>query len=271
MSDAFLRLAVLGDPLDFTRSPELHRAGLAALGLAGDSVALRTPVAELGRRLAELAEGGYHGTSLTAPLKEAALERVARVSERAVRARSINTVGFDAHGSWGDTTDGDGFVRWIRTLGRSPQRERVFFLGAGGAARSLALAFVEAGAPEVTASARRPEAAAESWRGIPAVELVSWRSPGEAERLARASLVVHATPIRDADPVSWESLGPRALLVDLGYGPEPTPWVRRARARGFEAYDGLGLLVFQAHGALTLWTGREPPLDPLARAVGWPR
>jgi shikimate dehydrogenase len=59
--------------------------------------------------------------------------------------------------------------------------------------------------------------------------------------------------------------------VDLVYGPEVTPWVRAARAAGIEAVDGLGLLVFQAQRSLALWTGREVPLAPLARAVGWPR
>jgi shikimate dehydrogenase len=61
------------------------------------------------------------------------------------------------------------------------------------------------------------------------------------------------------------------LLLDLLYAAEVTPWVRRARAQGLSAHDGLGLLVHQARRSLALWFGTLPPLGPLARAVGWPR
>ena len=85
-------------------------------------------------------------------------------------------------------------------------------------------------------------------------------------------MVVNATPIADArelpDP---NDLDPRVLAIDLRYEREPTQWVRLSRAAGREAYDGLGLLVFQARRSLSLWTGREVSIDPLARAVGWPR
>jgi shikimate dehydrogenase len=66
-------------------------------------------------------------------------------------------------------------------------------------------------------------------------------------------------------------MDPAILAIDLVYGPEPTAWVRAARALGLQAYDGLGLLVFQARRSLALWTGQEVPLEPLAEAVGWPR
>lgn len=272
MTAAPVRLGVLGDPLVLTRSPDLHRAGLAALGIAGDSVALRTPAATLGGRLADLAAQGYLGVNLTHPLKEAALAHVARVSEEARLARSINTIGLAADGAWGDTTDGPGFVDLLRSLGRDPARERAVFLGAGGAARSVALALAAAGAPGTIASARRPEDVREAWRDVPGAGIVTWGSPDQAEALAGATLVINATPLTgDSGPIAPESAPPKALIVDMVYGDGITSWVRRARADGREAYDGLGLLVFQARRSLALWLGRPVPLDPLARAVGWPR
>jgi shikimate 5-dehydrogenase len=60
-------------------------------------------------------------------------------------------------------------------------------------------------------------------------------------------------------------------VVDLTYGEEVGTWVKECRARGLRALDGLGLLVHQARRALSIWTGRAVPLEPLARAVGWPR
>ncbi|HYM81167.1 MAG TPA: NAD(P)-binding domain-containing protein [Candidatus Limnocylindria bacterium] len=272
MSQRSGRLAVLGDPLAFTRSPELHRAGLAALALDGDSEALRTPVASLGDRLRALAAAGYRGVNLTSPLKAAGLLHVARVSEAARRARSVNTIGFEPDGTWGDTTDGPGFVDLLRSLGRDPARERVVLLGAGGAARSLALALIAAGCPAVTASARRPDASRDDWQSLAPAEVVRWRSPEEAAIARRATVVVNATPLSGADgALDLEALGRRTLVIDLGYGERPTEWVRRARELGLEAYDGLGLLVFQARLSLALWYARPVPVDPLARAVGWPR
>jgi shikimate dehydrogenase len=267
-----IRLAVLGDPLAYTLSPDLHRAGLEAVGLEGESAAFRTPPDALGARLEDLAARGYRGANLTAPLKHAALAHLKRVSERARRARSVNTVGFGRDGWWGETTDGLGFIALLRSLGRRPADERALMLGAGGASRSLALALGDAGCRDVTASARRPEAAAESWREIPGAALEPWPSSAEPGALVRATLVVNATPLEE--PVTSEDLEHPArgvLLIDLRYGARVTPWVMRARAAGLEAYDGLGLLVFQARGSLSLWTGLEVPIDPLARAVGWPR
>jgi shikimate dehydrogenase len=265
------RLAVLGNPLDFTRSPELHRAGLETLGLRGSSEALRTSPEDLAARLAELAAHGYRGVNLTHPLKECVLPLLARVSEAARLARSVNTVGFESDGWWGDTTDGPGFVDWLGSLGRDPARQRVMLLGGGGAARSLALALRSAGADQVAASLRRPERAEASWRGIPQVRRVAWRSTEEARLLRGASLVVNATPLAEGPAVPLSLVPRRALVLDLVYGPGPTPWVLAARAEGREAYDGLGLLVFQARRALALWYVSAMPVDSLASAVGWPR
>ena len=267
MSARPVRLAVLGDPIDHSRSPDLHRAGLAAIGLSGTSRALRTSPAELGERLVALAADGYRGVNLTAPLKETALAHLASVSDASRRARSVNTVGFDPEAWWGDTTDGAGFVDLLESLGRAPDGSRVHLLGGGGAARSLACASRDAGA-EVTVAVRRPAEAAEAWQGI-AARLVAWGSEAARSALAHATVVVNATPVA-ASELPLDDL-PEALVIDLTYGAELTPWTTRVRALGREAYDGLGLLVFQARRSLERWTGRDVPLDPLARAVGWPR
>ena len=266
-----VRLAVLGDPLDYTRSPDLHRAGLAALGLAGDSRALRTPESELGARLSALAAEGLTGVNLTHPLKGPAMSHLSRIGETARRARSVNTVGFDRHGGWGETTDGPGFLDLLRALSRDPANQRVVLLGAGGAARSLVVALSEAGAPPPRVSARRMEVADAALEGTGA-RLVAWRSAEERSELARATLIVNATPLTDPEQIAApDSIGRGSLIIDLRYGEALTPWVSESRRIGREAFDGLGLLVFQARRSLELWLAREVPLEPLAAAVGWPR
>jgi shikimate dehydrogenase len=266
------RLAVLGDPLRFTLSPVLQRAGLASLGLPCEAHAFRTPPEQLGERLAALAEDGYRGASLTNPLKAAVIPHLARVSETARRARSVNTVGFASDGWWGETTDGPGFVDLLKTLGRDPEHARIVVLGGGGVARSLALALTAAGATDVTASVRSPERAAPDWQDLAPARVVAWRSEDERARIAEASVIVNATPLLGREgPLDLVSAPHDALVIDLVYEERPTEWVMHARGLGFEAYDGLGLLVFQARLALALWTARPIAVDPLARAVGWPR
>lgn len=269
---ALLKLAVLGDPLAFTLSPVLHRAGLEALGMPGGSEALRVPQSRLGATLARLAADGYRGVNLTHPLKRAVLGHLGEISDRARRAGSVNTVSFGPGLTRGDTTDGAGFIALLEHLGAAAAGANVVLLGAGGAARSLGLALIEAGAARVTAWARRPGEASAAWEEIAGALVVGWDSEAGRDALAGAELVVNATPQTGPEEPCAIGYIPRgARVVDLVYGPELTPWVRAARAAGIESVDGLGLLVFQARSSLALWTGREVPLASLADAVGWPR
>lgn len=267
-----VRLAVLGDPLAFTLSPVLHRAGCAAVGVACESEALRTPVAELPARLAGLAARGYLGCNLTHPLKESAVDCAATASVAAERSRSANTIVFRTEGWFAETTDGPGFVDLLKSMHLEPARQRVLLLGAGGAARSLALALQWAGCREVVVSARRPADARFAWGEGLDERFLGWRSEEERDALAESTVVVNCTPLAgDEPPVPLDRIARTALVIDLTYGPEPTPWVREARRAGLQAFDGLGLLVHQARRSLSLWLGREVPADALAAAVGWPR
>jgi shikimate dehydrogenase len=266
---AALKLAVLGFPLDYTLSPALHRAGLEAIGMRGESEAVPTRPGELRDRLHGLATAGCRGANLTMPLKEAVIPHLARISEPARIARSVNTIGLGPEGWWGESTDGPGFVDLLLNLGRDPAGERVALIGGGAAARSLALALIAAGCADVTVAVRDPARAREAWCSIPRAALVAIGG-AEAEALdGTATLLVDGTPagivLRSCSP------RPGRLAIDLVYGPSVADAVRAARARGVGAHDGLGLLVHQARRSLSLWAGREVPLEPLARAVGWPR
>ena len=271
MSDV-IRLAVLGDPLAYTLSPVLHRAGCEALGFACEPHALRTPPAELAARLQALAAGGFRGCNLTHPLKEHALDHVAKASVSAERARSVNTILLNPEGWWGESTDGPGFVDLLRELRHEPAEQHVVLLGAGGASRSIALALEWAGCRDVRVSSRHPADARYAWGEGLDSRFLGWRSLEEGDALREATVVVNCTPLSGEEPPApLASLGSRTLAIDLTYGPELTPWVRAAREAKLEAVDGLGLLVHQARRSLSLWLGREVPLEPLAAAVGWPR
>jgi shikimate dehydrogenase len=263
-----VRVGVLGDPLDFTLSPVLHRAAFDACGIDGGSEALPTPAATLGERLAHLAARGFRGVNLTHPLKEEALAWLATVAPDARRARSVNTVTFESSGAAGESTDGPGFVDLLHALGHEPAGARVVLLGAGGAARSIALALLAAGAA-VTMTTRDPARAATSTREMSGLTLVARGGAEEEAARSAATIVVDALP--GATGAELAGIAKDALVIELAYGPALGPRIARARAAGRAAFDGLGLLVFQARRSLSRWLDREVPLEPLARAVGWPR
>ena len=263
-----LRLAVLGDPLAFTRSPELHRAGAAALGMACESRAIRTPADQLTARLDALAAQGYRGVNLTMPLKERALACAGEVSARALQARSVNTITFAPGGRRGDSTDGVGLVDWLRTM-EVPPGAALLLLGAGGAGRSAALA-AEAAGYGVTLCARRPDEVEARWPEAARLRIVTWRDSDIHRALTDACVLVNATPLgTGVSPVAAAALPAGILVLDMSYGPEPGAWVSECRARGLAAHDGLGMLVHQARHSLSQWLEAEVPLEPLAQAVGW--
>ncbi len=273
MSEGPARLAVLGDPLAFTLSPKLHAAGLAVLKRPGESRAFRVAPAELSRRLDELEREGYLGVNLTHPHKEAALHLVQRASPQARRARSVNTVGFGPDERWADSTDGAGFLDFLDSAGLRGSADRILFLGAGGAVRSLALALSEGGARELWVTCRHPDRVREMG-DLGVVRVAAWGSDEEAHLLRNARMVVNGTPLGSRPgqvPLALERIPRQAVLVDLVYGERVTTWVASARAAGFHAFDGLGLLVHQARRSLSLWLEEAVPLAPLAQAVGWPR
>jgi len=265
-----VKLAVLGDPLRYTRSPDLHRAGCEALGLACESEAIPTPIDALGPTLARLARAGYIGCNLTMPLKEPALAWVRGASAAARRARSVNTIRFGAGPDepFGETTDGVGCVDLLREHGRDPATRTITLLGAGGAARSLALAIAEAGGRPVRVVSRHEPEPADAWGGPLGERWSAWGSAAAEREVAGSDVVIHCTPLSGSEfPVPISTLPRRGLIVDLVYGETPTPWVAAARAAGLDAVDGLELLVHQARHSFRCWFGRDVPLEALRAAV----
>ena len=257
------RLAgVVGWPVAHSRSPQMHNAAYAALGMDWAYVAMPVAPQSLAPALAGLAALGFAGVNVTIPHKGAAAALCHERSDAAERARSVNTVLVGEDGRLrGETTDGDGMLDAIGSL---PEGEALV-LGAGGAARAAAAALAGAGA-DVAVAARRPQAAAElaAELGVRAEAWPPRRSP---------ALLVNATPVGQADdagelPVDPELLG-EAVVCDLAYrgdGAE-TGLAAAARQRGLRVVDGLDVLVGQGARAFRLLTGCEPPVEVMRAAV----
>jgi shikimate dehydrogenase len=254
-------VCLLGNPVGHSMSPQLHTAAFTACGI--DAVYVACAVTDVRAAVAGLDALGALGANITVPHKRAVWQLVPRRTEEARHIGAANTL-FRDGGTWvADNTDAVGLQRVLTTdIGLGVGDAAVVF-GAGGAARAAAVALGRLGA-RVRIEARRDDRAADVQRL--AVEAGATPLGGAA----RPRLVINATPLGlhgELLPERYRALAADQLALDLTYGPEPTPFVRAARAAGAQAWDGLGMLVAQAGASFERWTGVPAPIERMWEAA----
>jgi shikimate dehydrogenase len=271
------RLGVLGWPVAHSRSPAMHNAAFAALGMEGWRYQrLPVPAHLFAETTRALGQSGFLGANVTIPHKQAALELAGQASDAARAIGAANTLTFLPDGTIAaENTDAPGLVG---ALGQSPRGMRVLVLGAGGSARAAAWGLREAGAAEVSVWNRNPERAEAlaSDLGVRAVQapepadlLVNCTSVGLEGALEPDSLELSATEGGELNQLglTFDQLGEYSYVVDLVYRSEPTALLAAARAHGARTLDGLEILVAQGALSFELWTGRTAPLEVMSRAA----
>ncbi|HLW17682.1 MAG TPA: shikimate dehydrogenase [Actinomycetota bacterium] len=252
---------IIGWPVAESLSPAIHNAAFEALGLDWTYVPLAVRPGAIDEGMTLLRELDVQGANVTMPHKQSIVPYLQRLEGDAKTLRAVNTIVRDGKALVGENTDGPGFLAAIaEEAGFVPRSKRALVLGAGGAARAVAVALARAGAA-VVVSARRAEQAAEVPLLSPGIETFPWGAP------TKADLVVNATPSRDGLPLDSVGFAPGVLAVDLIYLPPSTGFVLSARAAGATALDGLGMLVHQAALSFRLWTGRDAPLQVMQEAA----
>jgi shikimate dehydrogenase len=269
------RLAgVMGWPVAHSRSPRLHGAWLAEHGIDGAYVPLAVRPEHLPGALKALYWLGFAGANLTVPHKEAALALVDRVEPTAARIGAINTIVVAPDGTLeGRNSDAYGFIENLRQGAPRWRMERpAMVIGAGGAARAVLVALIDAGVPEIRLANRtrdRADALAQAM-GTHA-RVVDWRA--RAEALDECGLLVNTTTQgmtgQPALDLVLARLPVDAVVNDIVYAPLETPLLRTARARGHVVVDGLGMLLHQGRAGFRAWFGVDPRVTPeLRRIVG---
>jgi shikimate dehydrogenase len=268
------RLAgIMGWPVGHSLSPRLHGHWLRRHGIDGAYVPLAVPPDRLEQALRALPALGFRGCNLTIPHKEAALALVDRASPLARRIGAVNTVVVEPDDTLsGDNTDGFGFLANLVAgcPGWRAEAGPAVLLGAGGAARAVTVALLDAGAPEVRLLNRTPDRArklAAELNG--SVAAVPWAE--RAGALDGAALLANTTSLGMAGQpplvLSLDALPRTALVTDVVYTPLITPLLAVARAHGNPVVDGLGMLLHQAHPGFRAWFGADPVVDDELRAV----
>ncbi len=257
------RYAVFGQPIAHSQSPHIHATFGRQEGLALDYRAIEASPAEFLAALEAFAAEGGVGANITAPHKEAAFALCTTLTSRARRAGAVNTLLRKGDRWHGDTTDGIGLVRDLtdRLRGR-----RTLLIGAGGSARSVAPALLDAGILELVVVNRTPERADALIDAMGEPGRAITRYWEDIRELGDFELIVNATSAgrdRTAEfklPLSL--VNSMTTAVDLNYGEAAiafTAWARSAGCRNI--VDGLGMLVEQAAESFLQWHAVRPQTD----------
>jgi shikimate dehydrogenase len=256
---AELRFALLGDPVEHSRSPAIHKAALAELGLSGSYEARRSGQAGLATALDELRAGNLDGVNITMPLKAMAAAGADRLTPMAERSRSVNTLRFREGLVEGHSTDAAA-ARAVLEGTRFDRAAPILILGAGGAAAAVLIAFQ---GREVYLAARRDDLANQlAPRAGYEVMIVPFGTavPG--------AIVVNATPLgMNGESLPSDVMSGASGLIDLAYGPVDPPATVEARRIGLPLVDGVEFLARQAGESFTWWTGMAAPLDVMLEAA----
>ena len=266
-----LRAGVIGWPVEHSLSPRLHGFWLDQYGIDGSYEPLAVAPDDFAGALRGLAETGFAGANVTVPHKEAAFRGVDRLSPGAERIGAVNTVVVEADGSLtGSNTDGFGFIENLKAGDPAWRAEAgpAAVLGAGGAARAVVAALLDAGVPEIRLVNRtlaRAEALAADLGGPVAPH--PWTAGDDA--LAGATLLVNTTTLGMTGQAPLEiglsTLAIGATVNDIVYVPLRTELLARAEAQGCRTVDGIGMLLHQARPGFEAWFGVAPEVTPALR------
>lgn len=274
MTDKRIPLAgVIGSPVAHSKSPLLHRHWLRTYGIRGHYIPMDIASEDLEDAFRTLPKLGFVGVNVTIPHKERMLELADLITDRAALMGAANTIIFRRDGKiHADNTDGYGFIENLKQGAPewAPKRGPAAVIGAGGAARAVIAALLEAGVPEVRLT-NRTRARAETLKTEFGSKVVvyDWVSAGNA--IDGASTVVNASSLgmtgQPTFRVPLDGLSKDAVVTDLVYTPLETPLLKSAREIGCFTVDGLGMLLHQAVPAFERWFGHRPTVDDALRNI----
>jgi shikimate dehydrogenase len=264
----------LGQPVAGNPTQYMMEKAFAGAGLDWRYLTCEVPPEKLSDAMAGVRALGFKGANFTIPHKVAVIPYLDELTPAAALIGAVNCVNRVADKLVGDNADGKGFLQSLRKT-CNPAGMSVAILGAGGAARAIAVELALAGVAEITIVNRQAE------RGESLTTLLREKTSAKAEFVSlndafsvppEAAIFINATSIGLGDdsarvPVVVESLRPDLIVADVIFNPPKTWLIRTADERGCRTIDGLGMLVNQAVICFQIWTGRQPDSDVMKDAL----
>lgn len=255
------QFAVIGNPIEQSRSPELHHAFAQSLGIELDYQKRLAPLDGFEQSMQQFFDAQGLGLNVTVPFKEQAYARCDVLTERAKIAKAVNTLWRVDGQLYGDNTDGQGLVDAIKALDWPLQHSKILIIGAGGATRGVIYPLAQAGADKIVIANRTVERAMQLVADLqPAVAGTTLSACGLDQLQGEFDLVINAT---SASLSGDALLLPQALqfnfAYEMAYG-KASSFLEQAQLRGVAHSDGYGMLVGQAVEAFAIWHGVRPAL-----------
>ena len=269
MSD---RYAVIGHPVNHSKSPVIHQIFAEETGEALTYEAIEVPPEKLAEMIAQFISEGGRGLNVTVPHKQDVLPLMDTLSDRARLAGAVNTIVCGDNGELeGDNTDGIGLVADLRdNLGIELIDASILILGAGGATRGIVPPLMEQKPAELIVANRTVDKAQALAAGF--VDLGNISACGFDDLTERSfNLIINATSAGlegEVPPFPTSILGPDTVCYDLSYSMRDTPFVSWAKENGCEqVYQGWGMLIEQAAEAFAIWRGIRPDTTEVRRRL----
>ena len=263
---------VIGDPISHSLSPSLQNSAFAALEMDAVYVSFRVSSSSLGDALRGLLALNVQGINVTVPHKSEVFQYLDEVTDTARKIGAVNTLRNDS-GHWiGENTDAIGFIRSLKPLGLNLSGSSVGMLGAGGAARGVAVGLLEAGVSQLHICNRNHA------RAVALVELLQasfCRQSVNAVTLEELekeelSLLVNTTTVGSdgySSPAKLNRFDNLSAVADIIYRPSRTPLLLEAEKLCLPNLNGGGMLLHQGTAAFSFWTGRAAPEIIMRKAL----
>lgn len=281
------RLAVIGDPVEHSRSPQMHNPALDAAGIDSRYVRVHVLPEELEEALRLMADANFIGTNVTIPHKGGVHDAVDEMTEVARRIGAVNTVAFDDGQMVGHNTDAPGLKRAIREqFSMDLDDLQVMIIGAGGGAGKAAAVQCAMDHCErlvlVNRTVEKAQTLAEELRELfidpdrlegPANRLaaIPWEEKAMERELEHIDLIINATSVgmkrTDPEVIAQRLLEPHHLVYDMVYSPARTRLIADAESAGARAVNGLGMLLWQGALSFEFWFNREAPVDAMRNGL----
>jgi len=281
-----VRLGIFGDPVAHSLSPQMQNAALRACEIDMQYARFHIRTNELRSALLFLRTLDFVGINVTVPHKIAAFKQVDETDESAARAEAVNTIRVRDEKLIGSNTDGEGFLRAIRTEFSIDLRDlRVMIIGAGGGTgRAIAWQCALESCERlvlVNRTLEKANALAEQLRPffsdarvlgpVTRLEAVALDESAMRVQLADIDLIVNATPLgmnpRDPTPVPARLLAPHHIVFDCVYGSSKTALFRAATEVGARGANGFSMLLHQGALSFSTWFDREAPIKEMRAAL----
>ena len=267
---------VFGDPVDDNPTGVVEEAAFAAKNLNYRYLTIKVLPEDLGKAMDSVKIFGMKGINLTMPHKIKVLPYLDELSPAAEIIGAVNTVIQKEGKLFGENTDGKGFVTALKNSGETLDKKNVTILGAGGAARAIAVECALNGAAHINIINRSIEKGEElasliQMKTDSSAKYLNWKNnmaiPSDTDILINATSIGFSPNVTDKPDIDYTTITPEMCVCDVIFNPAETIFLKSAAENGAKTITGLGMLVQQAALNFTLWTGVEAPVEVMEDAL----